>query len=183
MDSFVPAENVTSELPTTTNIYVVIYVSVVCTIIMPLGLFGNSLVLIVIIKQVSMQNITNFFIASLAISDMLILLLTVPTTVFFHLLTPFHGTAALCRFAAGFSILFPVYLSSWNLVAIAIDRCFIILNPLKRRMQKTTCFILISLIWIMAAILPIPHITNLGLIQTNEGVYCNELDPKWVSSV
>lgn len=50
------------------NIFVQIVITVLYIIIFVLGIFGNFLVSFVVLRQKSMQNVTNFFIANLAIA-------------------------------------------------------------------------------------------------------------------
>ena len=59
-------------------LYIYILVSVFNSVIFILGIFGNVLVLLVIAKVRSMRTPTNFFLMSLSIADILVLLVCQP---------------------------------------------------------------------------------------------------------
>lgn len=49
-----------------------------------------------------------------------------------------------------------VYLSTFTLTSIAIDRFYVIFNPLKTRMKLESCILILSLIWIFSCVLSFP---------------------------
>ncbi|CAG0917328.1 unnamed protein product, partial [Notodromas monacha] len=53
--------------------------TVVCVLILGIGLLGNSLVPVVIWRNRDLRNSTNLFLVNLALADLLVLLLTLPT--------------------------------------------------------------------------------------------------------
>lgn len=53
---------------------------VICVVIFVLALFGNSLVLYVVTRSKAMRTVTNIFICSLAVSDLLIAFFCIPFT-------------------------------------------------------------------------------------------------------
>jgi hypothetical protein len=65
---------------------VVLYVVAYCVVFL-LGLIGNSLVMAVIIKDPEMRNVTNYFILNMAVADMLVTLLCVPTILLANIIT------------------------------------------------------------------------------------------------
>src|SRR5699024_587132 len=56
-----------------------------------------------------------------------------------------------------FSVGVSIYISAFTLMAIAIDRYFVILHPFKSRMQMQTCVLVVVTIWITASILTFPY--------------------------
>lgn len=64
------------ELPARTKAALV----TICVLIFVLALFGNSLVLYVVTRSKAMRTVTNIFICSLAVSDLLIAFFCIPFT-------------------------------------------------------------------------------------------------------
>ena len=58
--------------------YITIYVTVINTIIFGVGTIGNVLVILVVCKVRSMRNPTNYFLFTLSIADLLVLLVCQP---------------------------------------------------------------------------------------------------------
>ena len=59
---------------------VVAFLGSLYTLIFLLGIAGNSLVVYVVLRNKSMQSVTNLFIMNLALSDILMCMLAVPFT-------------------------------------------------------------------------------------------------------
>jgi hypothetical protein len=85
---------------------VVLYVLVTCA-----ALLGNGCVVYLVLSQRSMRNVTNYFIASLAVSDALMALVCIPITfvsnVLFTSSWPFP--AWMCNFATYFQVCFHLH--------------------------------------------------------------------------
>lgn len=62
------SRNETTEEDLIHNVFVQTVISSLYVVIFVLGIFGNFLVSFVVFRQKSMQNVTNFFIANLAIA-------------------------------------------------------------------------------------------------------------------
>lgn len=142
-----------------------------------LGISGNVLVCHVVFKNRHMQTVTNFFIANLALSDILLCIFAVPLTPLYTFIGRWVFGAALCHlltFAQGVSI----YISTLTLTSIAIDRFIVIIYPFKTRMRVRTCVIIIVCIWVVAAIFTSPYGIYMRLIEFNGHYYCEEKWPK-----
>ena len=95
-------------------------------IIGAITVIGNSLVLIAIYKNRRLQTITNCFIASLALADLLVGIVVAPLAALSYLGLPhnFYG----CVFTNSIVIAF-TQVSIFNLLAIAVERFVAIKNP------------------------------------------------------
>ena len=96
-----------------------LYVSVIVV-----GVLGNSLVLIAVIGKEKMRTPRNLFISTLAVSDLFLCLFSLPITLWelFVEAWPFGPRLQwLCRCMLSFQ-LFPVFMSSLAIAAIAQDR-------------------------------------------------------------
>ena len=121
-----------------------------------LGVFGNALVCFVVVRNRQMQTVTNLFICNLAVSDVLLCVLAVPFTPLYTFLGSWVFGDNLCHlvpYAQGVSI----YISTFTLTGIAIDRFLVILYPFKPRMQISTCLWIIVSIWIVALLFTLPY--------------------------
>ena len=97
-----------------------IFIIFYCVIFLS-GITGNSLVVYVVVRNKSMQSITNIFITNLALSDIMMCLLAVPFTPLSAFLDSWIFGNVLCHIvpmALGVS----VYVSTLTSTAIAIDR-------------------------------------------------------------
>uniref|UniRef100_UPI00398EF5B6 prolactin-releasing peptide receptor-like n=1 Tax=Pristiophorus japonicus TaxID=55135 RepID=UPI00398EF5B6 len=124
------------------------------------GLVGNYLLLYVICKTKKMHNVTNFFIGNLAFSDMLMCATCVP----FTLAYAFHPRGWIFgKFMCYFVFLIQpvtVYVSVFTLTAIAVDRYYATVHPLKKRISIGTCTYILASVWLMSCALAAPAIAH-----------------------
>ncbi|XP_043596711.1 RYamide receptor-like isoform X2 [Bombus pyrosoma] len=120
-----------------------------------LAVVGNSLVMWIIATSRRMQNVTNFFIANLALADIVIGLFAIPFQFQAALLQRWLLPHFMCAFCPFVQIL-SVNVSVFTLTAIAIDRHRAILKPLSARPSKLTAKIIIAGIWFLACSLATP---------------------------
>ncbi|CAO1444275.1 unnamed protein product [Diamesa hyperborea] len=138
------------------NQCVQIVFSILYFIIFILGIFGNFLVCFVVVRQRTMQTVTNFFISNLAIADILLCLFCVPLTPIYTFLGRWIFGTFLCHLVALLQCCC-VYLSTLTLTSIAIDRFFVIIYPFRPRMKVQTCLVILIVIWIFAFALTYPY--------------------------
>ncbi|KAI4479679.1 hypothetical protein M0804_010729 [Polistes exclamans] len=139
-----------------------------------LGVFGNVLVCYVVLRNRQMQTVTNLFITNLAFSDLLLCVLAVPFTPLYTFLGGWIFGRMLCHlvpYAQGVS----VYISTWTLTSIAIDRFLVILYPFHPRMKIEICWIIIFGIWIIALLLTLPYGFYMQFVEPH--TYCEEQWP------
>ena len=117
------------------------------------------------------QSVTNFFIANLALADVIIGLFSIPFQFQAALLQRWNLPEFLCPFCPFFQVLkywgeyFPKHCYSQNLsvnasiftlTAIAVDRYKAIMYPLKSHASKSRTKVIILIIWIVSTILAVP---------------------------
>ncbi|XP_041469679.1 substance-P receptor-like [Lytechinus variegatus] len=136
-------------------IFIVIFV-----VIMALGIAGNSMVIGVVWSNRAMRTPTNYYIVSLAVSDLLVITFDMPLKLVEYTadvdLAMF--STGLCSFAA-FVNPAVVFTSIWTLVAISIDRYLVIIHPLKARSFNTRSRALrtIVIIWLAPLVILSPY--------------------------
>ncbi|XP_047192213.1 neuropeptide Y receptor Y2, like isoform X3 [Scophthalmus maximus] len=123
--------------------------------IIVLGVLGNSLVIYVIYRFKSLRTVTNFFIANLAVADLLVNTLCLPFTLVYTLQGEWKFGGTLC-FLLPYAQGLAVHVSTVTLNVIALDRHRCIVYHLETRMRKDVCFGVIALTWVLSAVLASP---------------------------
>ncbi|XP_052068522.1 RYamide receptor-like [Mytilus californianus] len=126
------------------------------SIIIILAVGGNSIVCYIVFRARRMRTVMNFFIVSLALSDILMAIFCIPFTFLANLVFnywPFGNI--LCPVVTYLQVV-SVFLSSFTLVAISLDRYIAIIYPLRRKLTKKQAFIVIASIWVVSFLIPIP---------------------------
>ncbi|XP_034413602.1 neuropeptide Y receptor Y2, like [Cyclopterus lumpus] len=123
--------------------------------IIVLGVLGNSLVIYVIYRFKTLRTVTNFFIANLAVADLLVNTLCLPFTLVYTLQGEWKFGGSLC-FLLPYAQGLAVHVSTVTLNVIALDRHRCIVYHLETRMRKDVCFGVIALTWVLSAVLASP---------------------------
>ncbi|RMC13502.1 hypothetical protein DUI87_08578 [Hirundo rustica rustica] len=120
------------ELPGRTKVAFVL----ICVLIFALALFGNCLVLYVVTRSKAMRTVTNIFICSLALSDLLIAFFCVPFTMLQNISSNWLGGAFACKMVP-FVQSTAVVTEILTMTCIALERHQGIVHPLKMKWQYT----------------------------------------------
>ncbi|XP_055333705.1 prolactin-releasing peptide receptor-like [Paramacrobiotus metropolitanus] len=125
-------------------------------IIFVCGIFGNVLVTFVVIRNKAMHTVTNFFIASLAVNDIIICSLTVPLTPTYTFLDGWYFGAFMCHLLPLVTAA-SVFISTLTLTTIAVERYFCIVFPHLPRLATYKAVIIICSIWILSFSITSPY--------------------------
>ncbi|KAM4747262.1 neuropeptide Y receptor type 2-like [Rhinophrynus dorsalis] len=125
------------------------------SLIILLGLIGNSLVIYMIVKYRNMRTVTNFFIANLAVADLMVDSLCLPFTLVYTLMDEWKFGLVLCHLVP-YAQAMSVNVSTLTLIVIALDRYWCIVFHLNSRISKSLSILIITITWLMAAIFAIP---------------------------
>jgi len=120
------------------------------------AVLGNSLVIIIVVTSRRMQTVTNYFIANLALADVVIGLFAIPFQFQAALLQRWNLPYFMCPFCPFFQNL-SVNASIFTLTAIAVDRYKAIIYPLSNHASKQRTKIILACIWLVALGLAIPQ--------------------------
>ncbi|XP_030048002.1 neuropeptide FF receptor 2, partial [Microcaecilia unicolor] len=114
-----------------------------------LCMFGNGVVCFIVLNNKHMRTVTNLFILNLAVSDLLVGIFCMPTTLLDNIIAgwPFGNTV--CKMS-GMVQGISVSASVFTLVAIAVDRFRCIVYPFKQKLTITTAVVIIVVIWVLA---------------------------------
>lgn len=105
-----------SQSPHFRSVFLVLYVAIIV-----MTLVGNLMVLVVIASNAKLRTVTNMFLASLAVSDLLIGVLNMPFQLRFHLEEQWTSGEIMCKlvnYIQGVVIV----VSIMTLTGIAVDR-------------------------------------------------------------
>ena len=142
-----------------------------------IGISGNSLVVYVVMRNKTMQTITNIFITNLAASDIMMCLLSVPFTPLSYFMNSWIFGEVLCHIVP-MSLCICVYVSTVTSTAIAVDRYFVIVYPFKPRMKTCVCLLMIVAVWIISVSISLPLGIYQVIVEEENGKECQEKWPK-----
>uniref|UniRef100_H3B1N3 Neuropeptide Y receptor type 2 n=2 Tax=Latimeria chalumnae TaxID=7897 RepID=H3B1N3_LATCH len=151
-DLYIPSYSI---MDSTKLLGVQVTLIVAYSLIILLGLLGNSLVIYMIVRYKNMRTVTNFFIANLALADLMVDTLCLPFTLVYTLLDEWKFGAVLCHLVP-YSQALSVHVSTLTLTVIAIDRHRCIVFHMDSRISKMFSFMIIAITWLTAAILAGP---------------------------
>ncbi|XP_011334384.1 dopamine D2-like receptor isoform X3 [Ooceraea biroi] len=137
--------------------------ALILVIVPCLTLFGNVLVILAVVRERALQTVTNYFIVSLAVADLLVAVLVMPFAVYVLV----NGSWSLPGFVCDFYIAMDVTCSTssiFNLVAISIDRYIAVTQPIKYAKHKNNrrVWLTILLVWAISAAIGSPIVLGLN---------------------
>ncbi|XP_068191180.1 neuropeptide FF receptor 2-like [Antennarius striatus] len=116
---------------------------------------GNGVVCFIVLRSKNMRTVTNLFILNLAISDLLVGIFCMPTTLLDNIITGWPFGSVVCKLS-GMVQGISVSASVFTLVAIAVDRFRCIVYPFKQKMTIATSKLIIVIIWFLAVFIMCP---------------------------
>ncbi|XP_037535025.1 neuromedin-U receptor 2 [Nematolebias whitei] len=160
-----------------TTIYLLIFLT---------GLSGNLLTCAVIAKHKKMRNPTNFYLVSLAVSDLLVLMFGMPLEIYdLWENYPFRFGEGGCYFK---TFLFETvcFASILNVTALSVERYIAVVHPLKTRYLSTNQHAkrVITVVWVVSMICAIPNTSLHGIFylpeRLEESAICTVIKPVWI---
>ncbi|XP_062983833.1 gastrin/cholecystokinin type B receptor [Elgaria multicarinata webbii] len=123
-----------------------------------LSVFGNTLIIVVLVMNKRLRTVTNSFLLSLALSDLMVAVFCMPFTFIPNLMHNFIFGKLICK-AMTYLMGMSVSVSTFSLVAIAIERYNAICNPLQSRVWQTRshAYRVIAATWLLSALLMLPY--------------------------
>lgn len=170
--SNVSTRHVVSEgdLDVNTDIYSKVLVTVIYLFLFVVGCTGNSITAYTLLRKKSMQNLqstVHYHLASLALSDLLILLLSMPieTYNFIWVHHPWAFGNVICK---GYYFLRDActYATALNIASLSMERYMAMCHPFKAKsiMSRSRTKKFISFIWVASLLLATPMIFAMGEI-------------------
>ncbi|XP_018110148.1 neuromedin-U receptor 2 [Xenopus laevis] len=155
-----------------------------------IGVIGNTLVCLVILKHHNMRTPTNYYLFSLAVSDLLVLLLGMPLEVYEMWSNyPFLFGAWGCYFK---TVLFETvcFASILSVTTVSVERYVAIIHPFQAKLKSTrsrALKILVTL-WIFSILFSIPNTSTHGILLQYfpngslipDSATCTVVQPLWI---
>uniref|UniRef100_A0A0K0E8M5 G_PROTEIN_RECEP_F1_2 domain-containing protein n=1 Tax=Strongyloides stercoralis TaxID=6248 RepID=A0A0K0E8M5_STRER len=153
--------------------------------LMIIGIFGNGGVIIIVLKNKRLRNARNIFLMNLMVTDLILCCFGIPLTYIYAREKKWTLGLIMCRLTPLGSNC-AVFVSSWSLCAIALDKFIHIVNPIRQPVSINQATVITVLIWILSILANIPPIVNFDLksgeaftssFKDNKplcGVFCEE---------
>uniref|UniRef100_A0AAV2M0Z5 G-protein coupled receptors family 1 profile domain-containing protein n=1 Tax=Knipowitschia caucasica TaxID=637954 RepID=A0AAV2M0Z5_KNICA len=145
---------------------------VVLSAILVLALLGNSLVLLVLLRQRHNHSPLRQFMLNLCLADLVVALFQVLPQLVWDARGRFPGPDALCRLVKYLQVL-GMFASSYMIVAMTMDRHYAICRPLQAHRsgatQRWNNFILVA--WALALLLSLPQVFIFSRSEVAPGEY------------
>ncbi|XP_010599454.1 neurotensin receptor type 1 [Loxodonta africana] len=157
-----------SDLDVNTDIYSKVLVTAVYLALFMVGTVGNSVTAFTLARKKPLQNLqstVHYHLGSLALSDLLILLLAMPVELynFIWVHHPWAFGDALCR---GYYFLRDActYATALNVASLSVERYLAICHPFKAKtlMSRSRTKKLISAVWLASGLLAVPMLFTMG---------------------
>ncbi|XP_034363282.1 neuromedin-U receptor 2 [Arvicanthis niloticus] len=140
-------------------------VSVAYALIFVVGVMGNLLVCLVIVRHQTLKTPTNYYLFSLAVSDLLVLLLGMPLEVYemWHNYPFLFGPVG-CYFKTA---LFETvcFASILSVTTVSIERYVAIVHPFRAKLESTRrrALRILSLVWSFSVVFSLPNTSIHGI--------------------
>ncbi|KAK9538928.1 hypothetical protein VZT92_004069 [Zoarces viviparus] len=154
------------------------------------GVLGNSLTCTVILRHRVMQTPTNYYLLSLSVSDLLVLLLGMPLELYEMWQNyPFLLGEWGCYFK---TFLFETvcFASILNVTALSVERYVAVLHPLKVKHMTTRAHVkrVIFMLWVLSMLCAVPNTSLHGIMtlppkfgrQFPRSTICHVIKPTWI---
>ncbi|KAL1771040.1 neuromedin-U receptor 1 [Sigmodon hispidus] len=150
-----------------TQIQLFVPICITYLLIFVVGTVGNVLTCTVILHHKAMKTPTNFYLLSLAVSDLLVLLVGLPLELYeMQHNHPFQLGASGCYFR---TLLFEtVCLASvLNVTALSVERYVAVVHPLQAKTVMTRAHVrrMLGAIWVLAVLFSLPNTSLHGIKQ------------------
>ncbi|XP_037728440.1 neuropeptide CCHamide-2 receptor [Drosophila subpulchrella] len=132
-------------------------VTVLYTLIFIVGVLGNGTLVIIFFRHRSMRNIPNTYILSLALADLLVILVCVPVATIVYTQESWPFDRNMCRISEFFKDI-SIGVSVFTLTALSGERYCAIVNPLRKLQTKPLTVFTAVIIWILAILLGMPSV-------------------------
>ncbi|KAI6190542.1 7TM GPCR domain containing protein [Aphelenchoides bicaudatus] len=129
-----------------------------------LGLCGNGGVLLAVAQNKRLRSARNIFLLNLILTDLLLCLTAIPVTPWYALTKEWIFGSFMCRLMP-LSTSCAVFVTSWSLTAIAVDKFIHIIDPTREQFSVRFAGIVTVLIWVFCILVNIPYVTSFKLVD------------------
>ncbi|XP_014663613.1 PREDICTED: alpha-1A adrenergic receptor-like [Priapulus caudatus] len=125
---------------------------------------GNCVVIVAVVCETSLRCVTNYYIVSLSVADLLVGIVVLPFSATYEILGDWVFGSALCVFWTAFDVLVCTA-SICNLVVISLDRYLAISRPMSYHKWNTKrcAAMMITCVWVLATVICITPLFGFGV--------------------
>ncbi|XP_046969769.1 neuropeptide CCHamide-2 receptor-like isoform X2 [Vanessa cardui] len=158
-------------------------VPIIFAIIFIVGVLGNGTLVVVYVRHRGMRNAPNTYIFSLALADLLVILICVPFVSVIYTLESWPWGEAICRISeTGKDI--SIGVSVFTLTALSAERYCAIVNPFRKLQLRKLPLVCATIIWAAALIFAAPAALFSSIITEDIDsnvsiVYCSPYPADW----
>lgn len=140
-----------------------ILISIILLAVILGTIIGNILVCIAVCLVRKLRRPCNYLLVSLAVSDLCVAVLVMPTALLYEVLEEWRFGPLFCDIWVSFDVL-SCTASILNLCAISVDRYWAITKPLEYGVKRTPrrMMLCVALVWLGAACISLPPLLILG---------------------
>ncbi|CAF1226654.1 unnamed protein product [Rotaria sp. Silwood1] len=130
------------------------------TIVVLLGVSGNSIVIWIVLAHRRMRTPTNYFLVNLAYADVLNSIFNIPFNGYYMIIQePWPFGSFMCLWVQAISHV-SIAANVLTYVAISLDRYFAIIHPLRTKLTHKQTIMIICSIWILSFLVSSPAIRS-----------------------
>ncbi len=130
---------------------------IVYCILFLIAAVGNLTVFITLFRNRHRKSRVNLFIMHLALADLIVTFIMLPIETIWQITVTWNAGDVACRMLMFFRA-FGLYLSSFILVTISLDRYFAILHPLSMNDADKRSKLMLTLAWLFSGVASLPQV-------------------------
>ncbi|XP_055878069.1 RYamide receptor-like isoform X2 [Biomphalaria glabrata] len=137
-------------------VYAQVIIVLMYVLIILVAVGGNLLFSYIIVMNPKMRSLTNLFLLNIAISDIVKAVICNPFTFIANLILLYWPYGEfMCQVVTYIQVV-AVFLSSFTLVAMSVDRYVAIVKPMRPRLSKRAFVVTMIIIWLLSLSAPLP---------------------------
>ncbi|KAM3728730.1 Neuropeptide receptor [Dirofilaria immitis] len=157
------------------DIHAIIPFGIAYLLIFILGVIGNVLVICLTLSHRKLQTVQNMFILNLASADLVVCIFSLPITPITNVYKNWYFGAAMCHglpWMQGIA----VFIGTFSLCAISVDRYIMVILPTRRIINKTRSKYITIVLWTLSIISTLPYAMYMDLVVVDGicGQFCTE---------
>ena len=143
-----------------------IFIITLYSVVIVIGFIKNLVVFTVIVRSKQLHTVTNIFIGTLALSDIMLCVFNLPFQLHYQVTAYWSFGPVLCRVIMPLFAV-PIFVSTAAMLMIAIDRYMLIVYPFMSRMTNQMAICIVVSIVILTVCFAIPAIFHMDLHQVD----------------
>ena len=155
MDQLQPPRSGSGEVPTFNEMSMI--KTVVLSLMFAVSFIGNTVTLIQMYKMRKRKSTINTLIMHLATADLIVTFCCNVTDAVWASTVQWYAGTAMCKIVK-FLQVFGLYLSTYIIVIISLDRCLAILDPMSRNKAPQRVRVMVGVAWLASAVFSTPQV-------------------------